>query len=254
VRPMKFSHLATTVLWLVPLALQCVIAVVMSLRGLARRYPLFFGYTVLLPARDLVLLFLPYAGHRYSNVYWWGEAGAVLLSLGVIAETIWYLIEPYPFLRTVFKTFWILCGLAAVAALAMLFWNNGPGGADLALGQIILMERSARFLQVCMLIVAIGLLSRLGLTWHHHSLGITAGFGIYAALDLTLLELRANLHVITDSAFVLLRSASYNLAVVIWGVYFLRRREIKPVEYLPSTDLTNWNETLSERVDKWYQR
>ena len=136
----------------------------------------------------------------------------------------------------------------------MLFWNNGPGGADLALGQIILMERSARFLQVCMLIVAIGLLSRLGLTWHHHSLGITAGFGIYAALDLILLELRANLHVITDSAFVLLRSAAYNLGVAIWAYYFLRPQGGKPVDGLPATDLTEWNDAVTPHVEKWYRR
>jgi hypothetical protein len=46
---------------------------------------------------------------------------------------------------------------------------------------IILQERSARFLQVCLLIVAIAMMSRLGLTWHHYSLGIAAGFGVYSA-------------------------------------------------------------------------
>ena len=251
-RPMTISHLATNVLWLLPLALQCVIAVVMSLRGLARRYPFFFSYSVLLPARDVVLLFLPYGGRRYASVYWWGEAGAVLLSLAVMVETIWYLTEPYPFLRTVFKGLWIVGILAASAALAMLFWNNGPSGADLALEEMLI-QRSARFLQVCLLIVAIGLMSRLGLTWHDYSLGITAGFGVYAALDLTLLELRANLHAISDTAFVLLRSATYNLAVLIWCFYFLRFRGLRPVERLPSTNLIDWNNALTERIEKWYQ-
>jgi hypothetical protein len=254
---MNLFQLATKVLWLAPLALLGLIAAVMIARGLVRRYPLFFCYAVLLPARDAILLFLPYASPRYSNVYWWGEAGALLLSLGVVAETIWYLIEPYPFLRTAFKASWIVAILAALAALAMLFWNNGPGGADLALGQIILLERSARFLQVCMLIVVAGILSRLGLTWQHYSLGITAGFGLYAALDLTLLELRANLHVITDSTFVLLRSTSYNLAAVVWTYFFLRRPEMKPpgpVERLPVTNVADWNDVLTQRVPRWYQR
>jgi hypothetical protein len=251
---MRFSHLATNVLWLVPLAIQCAIAAVMSFRGLARRYPVFFCYTILLPARDVVLLFLPHHGRRYSNIYWWGEAGAVLLSLGIIVETIWHLIEPYPFLRAVFKIFWIVGLIATAAALAMLFWNNAPSGADLALERIILMQRSARFLQVCMLIVAIVLMSRLGLTWHHYSLGITAGFGVYAALDLALLELRANLHAITDTTFVLLRSSAYNLAAVIWGFYFLWPWGAQPIERLPSTDVAGWNEALTERIDKWFQR
>ncbi len=250
---MRFSHLATNVLWLVPLALQCVIAVVMSLRGLARRYPAFFSYTILLPARDVALLFLPYDGRRYSRVYWWGEAGAVLLALGVIVETIWFLIESYPFLRAVFRVFWVVGVIAAAAAVAILLWTDRASEGRI-IESIILFERSARFLQVCLLIAVIFFISRLGLTWHSYSVGITAGFGIYAAIDLALLELRAHLHAITDSAFVLLRSAAYNLAVIVWAVYFLRRRQTKPIERLPSTDLANWNDALTGHVDKWYQR
>ena len=75
-----------------------------------------------------------------------------------------------------------------------------------------------------MLMVAIALMSRLGLTWRDYSVGIAAGFGVYAALDLVLLELRAHLHVVSDAAFVLMRSAAYNLGVAIWAFYFLRPR------------------------------
>ena len=46
----------------------------------------------------------------------------------------------------------------------LLLWTKGPAGVDVALEWIILLERSARFLQVCLLIVAIALMSRLGLT------------------------------------------------------------------------------------------
>ena len=65
-----------------------------------------------------------------------------------------------------------------------------------------------------------------------------------------MLEFRANLHAVTNTAFVLLRSSAYNLAVVIWSFYFLRRREVNWVESLPSTDLASWNESLTQHVDK----
>ncbi len=96
-------------------------------------------------------------------------------------------------------------------------------------------------------------MSRLGLTWQNYSVGIAAGFGVYAALDLALLELRAHLHAVTDTAFVLMRSAAYNLGVAIWAFYFLRPRGGKPVGGLPATDLANWNDTLTEKVDRWYR-
>ena len=97
-------------------------------------------------------------------------------------------------------------------------------------------------------------MSRLGLTWHHYSLGITAGFGVYSALDLILLELRAHLHIVSDTAFVLLRPAAYNLGVLIWAYYFLRPQNGNPVDRLPGTDLANWNQALTDHMDKWYRR
>ena len=124
----------------------------------------------------------------------------------------------------------------------------------MALEWITLSERSARFLQVCLLILAIAMMSRLGLTWRHYSLGIAAGFGVYAALDLVLLELRGHLHILSGEAFVLLRSAAYNLGVLIWAFYFLRPEDGNSIDRLPGNDVSDWNETLTEQVDKWYRR
>jgi hypothetical protein len=57
---MNFSRLSTSVLWLLPLAMLVVIAFVIWRRGLVGRFPLFFSYTLLLPARDAALYFLPH--------------------------------------------------------------------------------------------------------------------------------------------------------------------------------------------------
>ena len=219
-----------------------------------RTISLFFSYTLLLPARDAALYFLPHPGDRYSSVYWSGEGVAVLLSLGVVFELVGDFARPYPFLRFLLRALSMAGVIAGALALALLIWGKGPSGADLALEWIILLERSARFLQVCLLIVAIALMSRLGLTWHHYSLGIAAGFGVYSALDLILLELRAHLHIVTDAAFVLLRPAAYNLGVLIWAFYFLRPQGGNPIDRLPGNNLANWNDEVSEHVDKWYRR
>jgi hypothetical protein len=251
---MNFSGLATPVLWILPLVMQCVIALVMLRRRLVGQFPFFFGYTLLLPARDTTLYFLPNPGNRYSSVFFGGEAAAILLSLTIIFEISWHFVRRYPFLRLFLRVLWISAVVAGAAALALLIWNKGPAGTDVALEWITLSERSARFLQVCLLIVAIAMMSRLGITWRHYSLGIAAGFGVYAALDLVLLELRGHLHVLSGETFVLLRSAAYNLGVLIWAFYFLRPQGGNPVDRLPGNDMANWNDTLNEHVDKWYRR
>jgi hypothetical protein len=250
---MTLYRLATSLLWFAPLAMQCVIAVVMLRRGLVGQFPSFFIYTILLPARDIALYFLPFRGDRYSTVFWWGDATAIVLALAIVFEISWHFVRPYPFLRLFLRVLWISAVVIGAAALAMLIWTRGPAGADLALEWMILTERSARFLQVGLLIVAIAMMSRLGLTWRLYSLGIAAGFGVFAALDLTLLELRAR-HVLSDPTFVLLRSAAYNLGVAIWAFYFLQPRSGNPIDRLPGNDLANWNDAVTEHVDKWYRR
>ena len=252
---MNFSRLSTSALWFLPSATLVVIAFVMWRRGVVGRFPIFFSYTLLLPVRDIALYFLPRPGDRYSSVYWSGEGVAVLLSLGVVFELVGHFAQPYPFLRSLLRALSVAVVITGALALALLVSSKGPSrGAEVAFEWIIRLERSARFLQVCLLIVAISLMSRLGLTWHHYSVGIASGFGVYSALDLILLELRAHLHVITDAAFVLLRPAAYNLGVAIWALYFLWPQRGKPVDRLPPTDLAKWNESVTRQVDKWYRR
>ena len=246
--------LLTKALWSVPLLLQVAIAIVILRRKLVGVFPIFFAYTILVPARDIVLLFLPYSGNPYSFVYWWGEALAVLLGLGVIFETLRHIFPPYPFLGVVLKLVWILGGTAAVAALLILILSGGGTGADPLLESIILLERAARFLQVCLLIIVIALMSRLGLTWRQYSIGIVAGFGIYSALDLATLEFRGHLHSVSSDTFVLIHSAAYNLGAIIWAAYFLPSWSRSPVEHLPRTNLAEWNEAVTDYVDQWYRR
>lgn len=190
-------------------------------RRLVRQFPVCFTFNLLVPARDTTLYLLRDSKNLYATVFWWGDAASIMLTLGVIFEVAWHFVQRYQFVRLFLRVLYISGCVAALAGLAMLIWTKGPAGTDLALEWIILTERSARFLQVCLLIVAISLLSRLGLTWESYSLGIAAGFGAFAALDLVLLELRAHLHVLTDNAFVLMRSGAYNLGVIIWAFYFL---------------------------------
>jgi hypothetical protein len=250
---MSVSRIVTTGLWLLPLVLQAAIAVVMLGRRLVRIFPLFFSYTVLVLSREIVLLFLRYPENLYALVYWCGEALAVLLGLGVIFEAVRHLFPPYAFLRILLRVVWIAGAIAAVTAFLMLVFTNDIRGADRIFEFIILVERSVRFLQASLLIVVIALMSRLGLTWHHYLTGIVAGFGIYSALDLAILELR-DLHFVTDAALVLLTSAAYNVAAIIWASYLLRPRRKGSIEHLPETNLGEVNEAVTEYINQWYRR
>ncbi len=240
----------TMELWITPIVIQSIIVIVMLQRKLVKIFPVFFTYSVLLPAREILLLFVPNHSNAYSSIYFVGEAIVVALSLGVIYEVIWHLVRPYSFLRGfAFRFFWIVAAVALVLGLIM-FLSSSRSDPPL-LEIIILAERSVRFLQACWLIVLVLLMSRLGLTWQHYAVGIATGFGVYSASDLALLELRGHLRLITNETLALLNSTAYNVAVIIWALYFVPSRQRKVVvESLPNTDIARWNEVLSEYLKR----
>jgi hypothetical protein len=251
---MSFPFLVTKILWVFPLVLQSAIAFSMLRRRLVTSFPVFFGYTVLVLSADTALLFLNTSTNLYALVYWCEEALAVLLSLGVIFEILLHIFAAYPSLRFVLNSVSALGTVFAVAALLMLILAEGDRGANRAFEFVILAERSARFLQACLLIVVIALMSRLGLKWHNVSVGIAAGFGTYSALALAGWELRAHLHVVSHATFVLLNSAAYNVAAIIWAFYILLPPQAIRVEYLPKFNLAEWNNAVSAYIIQWYRR
>src|SRR6266851_4056245 len=215
---MRVPHAITVALWIAPIVIQSVIVIVMLHRKLVEIFPVFFAYSVLVPAREILLFFVRHHLNLYSRIYFFSEAIVVALSLGVIYEVIWHLIRPYPFLRWfAFSVFWIVAAVALGLGLIMFLSSSPSIQPDPLLEIIVMVERSVRFLQACWLIVLVLLMSRLGLTWQHYAVGIATGFGVFSASDLALLELRGHLRLITNETLALLNSTAYNVAVIIWA-------------------------------------
>lgn len=249
---MTVPHAITVALWIAPIVIQSIIVIVMLHRKLVGIFPVFFTYSVLVPAREILLLFVRNHSDLYSRIYWFSEAIVVALSLGVIYEVIWHLIRPYSFLRRFAFTFFrIVAAVALGLGLIMFLSSSRSIEPDPLLEIIVMAERSVRFLQACWLIVLVLLMSRLGLTWQHYAVGIATGFGVFSASDLTLLELQAHLHLISYETLALLNSTAYNVAVTIWALYFVASRPRKViVESLPDTEIARWDEVLSEYLKK----
>jgi hypothetical protein len=246
-------NVAIYTLWLFPLVVQAAIVFGMIRRKLVKSFPIFFTYTVVVFFSDTgLLLFQRRGGNLYHRLYSYKEAAAVVLGLAVIFEVLRYILPPYTSPRFVFNLIRVLSGVFAISALLMLVVAKPTTGNDpFPMFEVIaLTERSVRFLQASLLIVVIALMSALGLTWQHESLGILAGFGIYSAMALAAFEFGAHLRWMSLIAFSLVNSAGYNVAVLIWAFYILRPRRTKPIERLPNDDLEEWNDALSSYVSQ----
>ena len=237
------------VFWVISLSLQLFIAFVIAVRKQTKEFPLFFLYTLVVSSRDLVLLFVKPNTNLYGSIYFVGEPLTILVGLAVIYEVLWHLIRPYKMLRVIGgRIFWMSLAIAALSGFTMLKASQF-GRTNLWIS-VLLLERSARFVQVGVLTAFIFFISRLGLTWKHHASGIIAGFGVAAGLQLAVFELHS-LQAIGNNTFVLLDSAAYNGAVLIWAVYFIpRRRQAGVAQELPQTDLARWDELLRQYLSR----
>ncbi len=254
-RPMNFFALLTHVLSFLPVALQSAIVFVIFKRKLLTTFPLFWAYTTAVLLLDIGLLLLHYPSNLYALVYWCGEVVTISLGLAAILQTFRHLLPPYPFLKVVMKSFLILGSGAVLAAVLLLVLTQVESSSDRLFALILLAERSVRFVEVCWLVLVIALVSHLGLSWQQYSVGIVAGFGTYSALTLAIFELRAHLHLLSDPYFVVLNSAAYNVASIIWAFYFLRPQRSSTSEPLPEINLQDWNEAVTEYyTQQWYRR
>lgn len=254
-RPMNSIRVITDLLWVLPLVIQAGVLIAFLKRRLWESFPLFFAYTAAVLAREVILIFLPYASSLYGHVYWYGEVLTVSFGLGAIFETLRHLFPPHPFVKVVLKVIWVVGGIAATGAIAMLVVAQlQPASNRAAFEIIILAERFARFVQACSLIVVIVLVSQLGSSWRQYTVGIAAGFGIYSALALLILEFCGRLHLVSGSTFVILNSAAYNLAAVIWGIYFLAPQRSSHLQRLPKPNLSAWNDVVTEYYTRQWSR
>jgi hypothetical protein len=248
---MTFPVLVTKILWIFPLVVQAALAIGMIRRRLLAIFPLFFAYTATVLFGETILLYLTTSSDHYARLFWYKEALAVVLSLAVVFEILGTILPSSFSLKVVVNSVWILAAIAAVVAFVMLTFAKPATGSDPMYELIVLAERSIRFLQACLLIIVIALMSRLGLTWRDQSVGIAAGFGIYSALALVSFEFGANLHWIGRPSMALINSGAYNLATMIWAFYILRPLRVTPVEHLPESDLTEWNTAVNDYVNQW---
>ncbi len=249
-RPMNLEYVLKIGLWIVPVVLQLLMAAAMVRRRLVRQFTFFFSYCVYAPARDVILFFLQSRPNPYSWVYWVGEGVSIVLQLLILWEVIWYLIRPYPkmqaFLTKIFKAVVVL----SVVFALWLFGLEASSAENRLMEMILLAERSARIIQVIMLIATTVFIWRLGLTWKHYASGIILGSGL-AGFQLVPIELRASLHVISNKTFIWLMPAVYDFAVIVWAVYFLpSQKPAVGLTQVPQSDLSGWDDILKRYLSR----
>ncbi len=230
-------------LWLMAPALQLFLVVVMIRRKLRKEFPLFFSYTVF-QVLSFGLQFAAFQRSRleYFYVYWVTGAIGVGLALCVIYEIFSSVFRPYESLRDLGATLFRWAALVMVLVAAIMAINGGRSAPNQIMSGILTMERSVRIMQ-CGLVLFLFLFARsFGLTARNHLFGIAAGFGVYAAVELIYVSLLA-VGVPSSNVLRVLKSSSYDVAVLIWVGYMLSREPARGPALYPVAE--RWNYALS---------
>lgn len=210
------------VLWIGGWSLVLAVVVTMVRRKLRQEFPFFFAYAafqvVSVPVHFALYQWGSYADYFYG--YWTTSALGIGLGLAVLFEIFQHAFRPYAALRGLGSMLfrWAALVLLLVAVITAL---TAPSGQNPIITAVLSLERSIRMMQIGLLVLMLFFSPQLGLSWRHRLFGITAGFGGYAAVSLTLVSLRAQLGIPSDSTYTLINSGAYVLAGATWFAYLL---------------------------------
>ncbi len=244
------QRILESVLWMAPIILQAVIAIVMWVRGLHKRLPYFFSYTTYIVLSNMALIGIHRHPRTYFYGYWVQEVLSWTLGSEVIYEIYANLLKEYAVLQKLGAfLFWIMGLVLVLIALWTAF--NVPGSEVSRLLQALLtLERSVRIVQCGLLVVLFVFASFFGLGWKNHLFGIALGFAIFLCMELALVAIRTYTGARQDQLFSWLQSISYNLGVLVWTLYVVKRWRVADLRRLPKTELAAWNDTLQELLHR----
>lgn len=242
--PLKIAYYASYYgLWVLAPLMQAALAVIMVRRGLRRKFPFFFAYTVFqVIAFGLKFFFYHRSQLEYFYVYWTTGALSIVLAFAVIYEVFQHVFRPYAALRDMGAMLFrwaalVLLGIAALMTLTMPQMETSR-----VLQAILALERSVRVTQ-CGLVLFLFLFSPfLGISSRHHMFGIALGFGIFSSVDLILVTLLAQ-GLPVAPYFSLVKSAAYNVTVLVWSWYLLSPEPARRLARFPVAD--RWNFALA---------
>jgi hypothetical protein len=233
-------------LWLLEPVLNAVVAVIMYRRREYRRLPLFFSYNVFQIIANLLLYGVGFVSYKsYFYAYWSTEPICVLLSFGIIQELFRAMFRHREGLKD-FGTILFRWALLIVVLMGLVLASAGTGAMEKHqfLKLVVSMERSVQLMMLGLLLFLLAFSSHLGVTWRHQIYGITAAWGFYSLIELTLYTQHARMH-LPMTVFNVIHLSAIDVMVAAWVCYLVVP---EPKEVLPNMLLRSqrWNEALLE--------
>lgn len=232
-------------LWMAHPVLELSLAAAMLIRGLHRKFPIFFSYVVLQIASFAILF--PMQRHRefvlyYFYGYWISAMISLVLGFKVIHEVFLDVFRPYHTLRDLGTVLFKWAALVMIF-VALVVAVASPMGKSPLIQAVTTVQRCVRTIQ-CGLILFLLFFSRyLGVSWRQYSFGIALGFGGFATIELAGNALYFGGQIKTPLVS-LLNVLIYACTVLVWFAYAFVKVPAKQ-EQTGLLTSQRWEESLS---------
>lgn len=193
------------------------------------------------------------SGDRIAYFFsaWFTNVVLITLAFMVILEVFRNVLWDFHAIRRVAVGFIAIVGLLLVC-LAVYTGKFGATGSDPMVASLLVMERSIRIVQLGLVIAIFGFVSFFGLNWKNYVFGIALGYGLYAAVSLSIDVYVGHFGAGVAYAVTLIDQFSYLCMLSIWTIYLFQPEPAKRVLFPASArqDLERWNRALAEVVSR----
>lgn len=240
-----FSLTLLDAVWLVTLAQQSLLCVLLVRARFHLQLPVFFCYNLFHVALSAALWFIRGGEYRYYFYsYWLGEIAGLVLGLLVVGELFRVSLLRYPALRSLTTS----VSLAVVCLLVAYVWfavgRHRASDPDFLVSLALFTERSFRIAQVALLLTFLALLRTFRLELSIMVKSVFAGFSAYVTVELCLLFARTIIGPDFHQAFVKGKPFIYLLVLFAWIAAALIRESHSVVAEEDSEQLSRWDRYL----------
>jgi|SRR5579859_1057271 len=168
------------------LAMFGILLVIMSVRNLRTKYPLFFAFLILNAIAGLMtgVAYQFASFQQYFYIYWSLSSLVMLLGFGVMYEVFVTMLKPYSAVIDLAKTLFIWAGIFLLAAgFLTALVTSGPSPNKIVVA-VDLCDRCVHMMQCGLLLLILLLEKRLSFSWRSSAMSIAIGLGFSAAVDL----------------------------------------------------------------------
>ena len=150
----------------------------------------------------------------------------------VLDEILHHLFKEYGGIQTLgVIIFRWACGLLLVVAIVGAFSSN-EGSADRVVAAVLAFDRSVRLMECGLCILLLLLCRALKDCWRQQVLGVALGFGVFASIELILVNIVMRYGVSSEATVSLVKSVAYNAVTILWIAYLQQHRQVAPVTQL----------------------